>query len=315
MGTRDPYLASRPVATPHAQRRDDSAWCGAYVRVGGDCRLSRECEGREGRPSREEEQFSSSLASSFSFSCAATFRDTGGSATMMWEMLISISWVVGENYAVHTVSHSSKAVTKINKSFFSAHHPTLTLKTFFILLKSTYRQQDASHHQHRHTFCAMRPASAGTAHDYTFKTSYLSLLVNVQDLSLLANVVDRLTTQNRKPCHVVLSEGERGLLEAHLHVLCHKLVHVSPVRGVPHHQTQLPTNHNDTPRQPPRRSTLSRSTLHDDREEPWPQGHGKERSVYSPIGSAISAAPASPASGAPVPPAPPRTPAVFANLC
>merc|ERR1711941_869 len=44
-----------------------------------------------------------------------------------------------------------------------------------------------------------------------------------QDLSLLANVVDRLTTQNRKPSHVVLSEGERGLLEAHLHVLCHKL--------------------------------------------------------------------------------------------
>src|SRR3989344_4006811 len=80
----------------------------------------------------------------------------------------------------------------------------------------------------------------------TFKTSYLSLLVNVQDLSLLANVVDRLTTQNRKPSPVVLSEGERGLLEAHLHVLCHKLVHVSPVRGVPHHQTQLPTNHNDT---------------------------------------------------------------------
>merc|ERR1711879_629276 len=61
-----------------------------------------------------------------------------------------------------------------------------------------------------------------------------------------------------------------------------------------------------TPRQPPRRSTLSRSTLHDDREEPWPQGQGKERSVYSPIGSAISAAPASPASGAPAPPAPPR---------
>jgi hypothetical protein len=56
----------------------------------------------------------------------------------------------------------------------------------------------------------------------------------------------KLTTQNRKPSHVVLSEGERGLLEAHLHVLCHKLVHVSPVRGVPLHQTQLPTNHNDT---------------------------------------------------------------------
>merc|ERR1711939_710198 len=68
----------------------------------------------------------------------------------------------------------------------------------------------------------MRPASAGTAHNYTFKTSYLSLLVNVQDLSLLANVVDRLTT-HIKPSHVVLSEGERGLLEAHLHVLCHKL--------------------------------------------------------------------------------------------
>ena len=123
---------------------------------------------RIGRPSRGGKGGSSS----FSFSCAATFERHrichDGGVEMLIAAKVGCWRKLSGSYcqSIVKICHE-QAVTYINKSFFFCASPnTLTLKTFSILLKSTHRQQDASHHQHRHTFCAVRPASAGTAHNY-----------------------------------------------------------------------------------------------------------------------------------------------------